>query len=449
MFLETTYLFYYKIVFIFEILLAMFLLSFNLKKKENFILRFILSILVCVVIGIFFPLFKNISYTWWYSSIMFIFLFACCTFALSIMYGASWQKIFFVSILAYTTQHFAHELYSFIANSLNLVDSSSMGIYSSDILDITNLSINILQLVLYLDIYVIVYVAIYFLFGRKLKQNDVKISSFSILTISFVILLIDVILNSILIYTKQYNRLYSIIICVYNIICCLMIFYIQFSLTRTKYLENELLTTSKLLHLSEEKYKESKENIDLINIKCHDLKHQIREYASKSYVSKETISGIENLVNIYDSTVQTGNEVLDLILTEKSLICQKKEISLTCLADCSKLNFISNEDLYSLFGNAIDNAIEAVVKINDKEKRSINLIIRNVYSFITITIENYYKGEIELNSDGLPITTKDNKDYHGFGMKSIKLLVDKYNGDLKITTKKNIFTLSILFSIEK
>lgn len=272
MFLETSYLFYYKIVFIFEILLAMFLLSFNLKKKDNFILRFILSVLGCVIIGIFFPLFKDISYTWWYSSIMFIFLFTCCTFALSIMYDVSWQKIFFISILAYTTQHFAHELYSFIANSLNLVDSSSMGIYSSDILDLTNISINILQLVLYLDIYVIVYVAIYFLFGRKLKQNDVKISSFSILAISFVILLTDVILNSILIYAKTYSRLYSIIICVYNILCCLMIFYIQFSLTRTKYLENELRTTSQLLHLSEEKYKESKENINLINIKCHDLK---------------------------------------------------------------------------------------------------------------------------------------------------------------------------------
>lgn len=449
MFLETTYLFYYKIVFILEILLAMFLLSFNLKKKEKFYLRFFLSIFGCIIIAISFPLFKDISYTWWYSSIMFLFLFICCTLVLYIIYNASWQKIFFISILAYTTQHFAHEFYSLIANSLNLVDSSSMGIYSSDILDLTNISINVLQLVLYLDIYVIVYVAIYFLFGRKLKQNDVKISSFSILAISFVILLIDVILNSILIYAKSYSRLYSIIICVYNILCCLMIFYIQFSLTRTKYLENELRTTSQLLHLSEEKYKESKENINLINIKCHDLKHQIREYASKSYVNKETISGIENLINIYDSTVQTGNEVLDLIFTEKSLLCQKKEIILTCLADCSRLNFISNEDLYSLFGNAIDNAIEAVVKINDKDKRSINVIIRNVNSFVTITIENYYQGEIYLNNDGLPITTKDNKDYHGFGMKSIKLLVNKYNGDLKITTKKNIFTLSILFNIEK
>ena len=139
---------------------------------------------------------------------------------------------------------------------------------------------------------------------------------------------------------------------------------------------------------------------------------------------------------------------MDLILTEKSLLCQKQNIKLTCLADCTKLGFISNEDLYSLFGNAIDNAIEAVMKINDIDKRNINLIVRNVHSFISITIENYYVGNILLNSDGLPMTTKSNKDYHGFGTKSIKMIVNKYQGDLKITTKKNIFTLSILFQNE-
>ena len=105
-------------------------------------------------------------------------------------------------------------------------------------------------------------------------------------------------------------------------------------------------------------------------------------------------------------------------------------------------------EICTLFGNCLDNAIEAVMKINDIDKRNINLIVRNVHSFISITIENYYVGNILLNSDGLPMTTKSNKDYHGFGTKSIKMIVNKYQGDLKITTKKNIFTLSILFQNE-
>ena len=445
MFLEQSYLFYYKILFMLELLGATFLLTFNLKKRNNFIVRLIIGIIACLLITILFPLFKNISYTWWYSSIMFMFFFVCVMGLLMFVYDEAWQKIFFIAIIGYTIQHFAHEIYSLFANALNLVETSSMGIYSSDVVDLANLSINVLQSVLYLDIYIAVYIFLYFFFGKRMRNNDVKVSSISILAITMIILLTDIILNSVLVYSKTYNRMYSIIVSIYNILCCAMIFYIQFAVTKTKVLENELQITSRLLHLSEDKYRESKENIDMINLKCHDLKHQIREFASKSSISQETINGLEDLINIYDSNMKTGNEALNLILTEKSLLCQKQNIKLTCLADCTKLGFINNEDLYSLFGNAIDNAIEAVMKINDPEKRSINLIVRNVHSFISITIENYYVGEIFLDSNGLPKTTKSNKDYHGFGTKSIKMIVNKYNGDLKITTKKNIFTLAILF----
>lgn len=431
-----------------ELLLATFLLTSTLKKRDNFIVRLLVGITCCLAISILFPLFKKISYTWWYSSIMFILFFVAVMLLLKFSYDETWQKIFFIAIIAYTTQHFAHEIYSLFANALNLVDTSSMGIYGSEIVDLENLSINILQSVLYLDVYIAAYIFVYFFFGKRMKNNDAKVSSVSILAITTIILLTDIILNSVVVYSKTYNRTYSIVVSIYNILCCAMIFYIQFAVTKTKVLENELQVTSRLLHLSEEKYQESKENIDMINLKCHDLKHQIREYASKSSISQDTITGIENLINIYDSNMKTGNEALNLILTEKSLLCQQQNIKLTCLADCNKLGFISNEDLYSLFGNAIDNAIEAVVKINDPDKRNINLIVRNVHSFVSITIENYYTGNIVLNADGLPKNTKSNKDYHGFGTKSIKMIVNKYHGDLKITTKKNIFTLAILFQCD-
>ena len=147
--------------------------------------------------------------------------------------------------------------------------------------------------------------------------------------------------------------------------------------------------------------------------------------------------------------MQTNNEVIDIILAEKSLLCQKDNIKLTCLADCSKLNFILDADLYCLFGNILDNAIEAVYKLKNNEKRQINIVIKNVYSLISITVENYYEGDIVLDKNGLPITTKDNKDFHGFGMKSIKMIVDKYHGDMNITKRNDIFSLNILFTSNK
>ena len=162
MFLEQSYLFYYKILFMLELLGATFLLTFNLKKKDNFMVRLVIGIFACLAITILFPLFKNISYTWWYSSLMFLFFFICVMILLAFVYDEPWQKIFFIAIIGYTTQHFAHEIYSLFANALNLVDTSSMGIYSSDVVDLANLSINVLQSVLYLDIYIAVYIFLYF-----------------------------------------------------------------------------------------------------------------------------------------------------------------------------------------------------------------------------------------------------------------------------------------------
>ncbi|MDF2524679.1 MAG: hypothetical protein K0R31_2320, partial [Clostridiales bacterium] len=54
------------------------------------------------------------------------------------------------------------------------------------------------------------------------------------------------------------------------------------------------------------------------------------------------------------------------------------------------------------------------------------------------------KGDL-IFEDGLPVTTNKDKDYHGFGMKSIKYLVDKYNGELSIKLNGDIFNINIVF----
>ena len=228
-----------------------------------------------------------------------------------------------------------------------------------------------------------------------------------------------------------------------------MVLFLLFNILNIKQLKTELTITSQLLNKAEEQYKQNKENVDLINIKCHDLKHQIRNFGNKANISNETVKELENIINIYDSNIKTNNDALDLILTEKSLLCQKKNINLKCFADCSKLNFITEADLYSLFGNMIDNAIEAVTKIEDVNKRSISLIVRNALSCTSIFISNYYEGKIILDNNGMPKTTKANNGYHGYGLKSIKLIVDKYDGDFKIDIKDSIFMIQILFTEQK
>ena len=445
-----TELFAYKIIFVIEILFSMHLLSFYLPKKKYPVCRYILTILSCLLIAIIFPLFKNVSYSWWYSSIMFFILFTCCAISLYFVYNISIQNIFLISITAYTSQHLAYQAYNVLTTFLSIEEKLSFISYGDIPLNVNITYLNIISFSILLIVYVIIYTIVFVIFNERINKDEAKISNFSIVLISGLILLIDIIINSIIIYSDKFKgKEVSIIICTYNILCCLMVLFLLFNILNIKQLKTELTITSQLLNKAEEQYKQNKENVDLINIKCHDLKHQIRNFGNKANISNETVKELENIINIYDSNIKTNNDALDLILTEKSLLCQKKNINLKCFADCSKLNFITEADLYSLFGNMIDNAIEAVTKIEDVNKRSISLIVRNALSCTSIFISNYYEGKIILDNNGMPKTTKANNGYHGYGLKSIKLIVDKYDGDFKIDIKDSIFMIQILFTEQK
>lgn len=445
---QFTELFLYKFVFIAELLAAMHLYSFRMKKKNRYPLRLVLSALVCLGLGYAWPI---ASYSAWYASLMFLVLFFLCSVSLFFIYDIPVKQVFFLAVASYTTQHFSHELYSLVATTTQLALEPTLGMYGDEVFQFDLGSLRSwFAILVYAEIYLMCYWILYKIFGRKINREDMRISNFSIAVIAALILLVDIIMNAVAVYiTEGYSRTYAALTCIYNLICCGLILYIQVRMCVQKKLERELETVSLLLHQSEEQYRQSNENIMLLNLKCHDLKHQIREYTQKRTLDEEYIKDLENIVNIYDSPVKTGNEALDLILTEKSLLCRKNRITLSCFADCSRLGFISNADLYGLFGNIIDNAMEAVIKIEDETKREINIVVKNVNSFISIEVENYYDGEMKLDDSGMPITTKKNKNYHGFGLKSVSLIVAKYGGDLKISVGKEIFSLCILFSVSE
>lgn len=179
------------------------------------------------------------------------------------------------------------------------------------------------------------------------------------------ILLVDVVLNAFTVYVRDgYDKTYDIVTHVYNILCCVLVFYLQFSMMTIFEKQREVETVLRALHQSQLQYEGHREKAELINIKCHDLKHQIARFEANG-IDRETVENIEKLVAMYDTTVKTGNEVLDVVLTEKRLGCVAKDIKLTVMADGASLSFIKEGDLYALFGNILDNAIEAVAQYVD------------------------------------------------------------------------------------
>lgn len=143
--------------------------------------------------------------------------------------------------------------------------------------------------------------------------------------------------------------------------------------------------------------------------------------------------------------VETGNEALDTILTEKSLACSNEDIVLSCIADGAALDFMSPSDIYSFFGNALDNAIEAVRQVSDPERRNITLNVARRGKMVAVSIENFYELMPKFQ-DGLPTTSKANKANHGFGVKSMQATCARYNGMLHVGAKDGVFYLNALLA---
>ena len=166
-----------------------------------------------------------------------------------------------------------------------------------------------------------------------------------------------------------------------------------------------------IMEMQYKNYQLSKENIDMVNQKYHDLKHQIN--------------------------------ILDAVLTNKAMICQNKEIELKFIVDGEALSFMDDMDVSALFGNMLDNAIESAEKQQEKQKRLIWLYVTREKQFVRIRTENYCDEKIHFKN-GMPVTTKKDRRLHGYGMKSIKSTVEKYHGSVVAAQENNWFELKIL-----
>jgi sensor histidine kinase regulating citrate/malate metabolism len=152
---------------------------------------------------------------------------------------------------------------------------------------------------------------------------------------------------------------------------------------------------------------------------------------------------MEEEIHQFEDLNRTGNPVLDTIVTSKSILCHKEGITLHCVADGKTLDFMDPMDLSALFGNILDNSMEAVRKIPDPEQRLIRLAVSRKKGFVRIVAENRYDGEIVFRQ-GLPLTSKQDPGYHGYGVSSIKNTVEKYGGSTRIQTREGWFCLNIL-----
>ncbi len=277
------------------------------------------------------------------------------------------------------------------------------------------------------------------LYAKRTKLVETKRVSVALYLIFISVIAVSMLLNFSRAFEPQSLQL-SIITKMFALICMSFVLVTIFGILKRNKLSQDLEITEQLLTQEKRRYETSKETVEIINMKCHDLKHRLSSLEDK--LNAREIEELKEAIKIYDSNIKTGNEILDVVLYEKQLLCESNRIRLTCLADGKLLSFVSPSHLYALFGNAIDNAVEAVKPLEKEDKRIIGITLRREENLAVIEICNYFSGRIEIK-DGLPETSKEDGNRHGYGMRSMKYVAESYGGKIGAAIDGDMFTLTV------
>lgn len=436
--------------FLFEYSLFAVLFLHKLNRRNKFILRAVLCFIALFAVGLPVAWFYTaFGATLWGRILVYVFLFAAFTLLAWLCFDESYFKVLFCCSMAYATQNLAYKVYLIIWTT-----GEHFRLY-----DNWGENFDLYYRLMYYFIFACCAVSFWFIFIRRItsKIQNRKLN-LKMLLITFIILGITVLLCSVedLYFSKlcveRENRFDNPVYFVlrqtgnaFSVVCCIIVLLFA----SKSIVENVLLEEVEYLKYSirqgERQYRISKDSIELINIKCHDIKYKLDALTAQGGLSPAAVKELRDSITIYDSKIETGNQLLNVIITEKSLFCEQNGITLSCMVDGALLEFMEAGDLYCLFGNLIDNALEAVKEIEEKERRIINLLVKSKDNFILVQEENYFNGARRFE-DGLPVTTKEDKSSHGFGMRSLRMIVKKYGGELTAYVADDIFHLNIIFS---
>ena len=336
------------------------------------------------------------------------------------------REILFCCVAAQLTQNLAHDIE-------NLIYQPFQDVFSG-----------VRWPILSVVVMILVYAVCYRVFAKRLeRQKQEKVNGIYIYVLS--------IASALFVYSMQYlfqryqiDRLW--IAWPPLILCCAFGLCVQFGLLALTSEREERKVLERLIESERRQHELREESIDIINRKAHDLKHQISRFRTAGGIDDPELAEIESAVEQYEITFETGCRTLDVLLAEKQLQCRKDQIQMSAMVQGEVLSFLKAGEIASLFGNALDNAIECERSIPEPTKRYVALNVFERKNLVCIRVENYCPMERVLVR-GLPVTTKEDHGIHGFGMKSMQYIAQKYGGTLHIDTDDDLFVLCILLPI--
>lgn len=258
----------------------------------------------------------------------------------------------------------------------------------------------------------------------KAKEWGLIISIFGISFITFLVIhiaaLTSDLTSSILLLTAELG------IILINVVC----WYITISLSKSNKAKEELIALNKQNEYSQKYAQTVKEQYEQTRRLRHDMKQYNavldRLISDKKYdEARELISENYKTISRSEVVIDVGNDLINAILNSKLTLTKSLGIDVICSTE-KDLSGIESADLCSLIGNLLDNAIEAA-QLCEPEKRSIELNISTSGSRMNITVRNSISRSV-LKENPKLTTTKSDRSEHGFGIKTIKFISEKYNG---------------------
>ncbi len=341
--------------------------------------------------------------------------------------------------VAYTFQHMAYQFGTII------LDTGLNGKIYQAVNGNFNQYETIYNLILYTT-KVLVYVGCYFAIARYyVKYSKYILSKVLIIVLGVVVYLVVNVVNVYVVQHLMWDAKLRGILAGTLIIFCILFDTLVVGGFRVVEHRQETMIIKATLNSKIRQQEMMENNINFINMKCHDLRKELRRLkAKKGELTDEDFCLLEESLNFYDSSVKTGSVNIDALLQDKLIYCNSVGIEFTSLVDGDAFKDMATSDVYFLLTNIIDNAIEATEAIKEKEHRVISLTASRKQGLLMIEETNYYHGELSFNNDGSIKTTKqENKKYHGFGTKSIAYIVKKYDGKMHYETEDSIFKLKI------
>ncbi len=203
------------------------------------------------------------------------------------------------------------------------------------------------------------------------------------------------------------------------------------------------------LEMKEAYYKEQIKNETQVRSIYHDLKNHLLILEAQAGNKQEVQTSIQELqsqIQEYEFYQHTGNEFLDIILRDKAKAALERQIDFSAVISFEDTDFIDPLDISTIFGNALDNAMEACARL-PKEERLITVKANRIRDFLIINVENSTAPDSSASGTFSGKTTKKDTFLHGFGLPNIKNAVEHYHGQCNVKFENETFTLKIMIPI--